>query len=177
MTLLGTQKGRSFPRLQESGGTGQARNTRPVKIPVLPVYVMTWALKYTLLFSSYISTLLLFINYHISHCSKNEVLLLSFYLLKIILEASFHNHCLFYLVTALSPPQQEWPYLPLLTLFTTLSSHSMQLSWIKPSPKNHYKANSGKEGFSLMGFRVVPCWNLDFRLLATRTVKKNFLWF
>ena len=30
MTLLGTQTGRPFPGRQESGGTGQAGNTRPM---------------------------------------------------------------------------------------------------------------------------------------------------
>lgn len=57
------------------------------------VVTFPWALKYTLLYSPRrLNQSLLVINYHSSHCSKNEMLLLSFCLLKNSLQASIHNH-------------------------------------------------------------------------------------
>ena len=67
--------------------------------------------------------------------------LLNFYLLKILHKPLFTVIYLFSLVSAFSLAQQEWLHLPLLAIFTALSSHSMRFSWIKPSPVNHYKAN------------------------------------
>ena len=67
--------------------------------------------------------------------------LLNFYLLKILHKHLFTITYLFSLVSAFSPARQEWLHLPLLAIFTALSSHSMWFSWIKPSPVNHYKAN------------------------------------
>ena len=113
VTLLGTQTGRPFPGRQESGGTGQAGNTRPMTEtlsanPVLNAFLLVCVK----------SISLLVIIYHLSHHSKKKMLL-SFYTLKNILPASFHNHCLFSLVNVLSPPQQEWLHLSRLVIFYT----------------------------------------------------------
>ena len=87
---------------------GQAGNTRPTKEilsanPVHNAFPLVCVKSISLLVN----------NYHLSHHSKKKMLL-SFYILKNILQASFHNHCLFSIVNALSPPQQEGPHLPFL---------------------------------------------------------------
>ena len=102
---------------------------------------LMWALKTTLLFSCVLNQYHCFSLTTTCYHSKKKMFLLNFYLLKILHKHLFTVTYLFSLVSAFSPARQEWLHLPLLAIFTALSSHSMWFSWIKPSPVNHYKAN------------------------------------
>ena len=92
-------------------------------------------------------TSLLIINYHLSHCSKNEMLLLCFYLSTNALQASSHNHWSLLLGQCPLSSTAGMAHLPLLANFPQFSSYSTPFSWIKPSPGNHYKANTNLSSF------------------------------
>ena len=102
---------------------------------------LMWALKTTLLCSCVLNQYHCFSLTITCYHSKKKMFLLNFYLLKILHKHLFTVTYRFSLASAFSPARQEWLHLPLLAIFTALSSHSMWFSWIKPSPVNHYKAN------------------------------------
>lgn len=148
--MVGTQRGRPFPGLRESGVTGLAGSTRPPaetqKENPGSANLGSWPLPRHLstLCSApqgVKSTSLLVINYHLSHCSQNEMLLLCFSLSTNALQASSHNHWSLLLGQCPLSSTAGMAHLPLLAIFTTLSSYSRQCSWIKSSPGNHCTAN------------------------------------
>lgn len=155
--MLGTQRGRPFPGLRESGVTGLAGSTRPPaetqKENPGAACLGSWPSPRHLSTlcsapQSVKSTSLLVINYHLSHCSQNEILLLCFSLSTNALQASSHNHWSLLLGQCPLSSTAGMAHLPLLAIFTTLSSYSRQCSsysrqcsWIKSSLGNHCTAN------------------------------------